>query len=114
MSKLNPFNLKEHGSYIKQLLVKKSMADVTGNGREILFEQPVLRVMHRENISQENLHRFIRDYPITGLKPLNQTFSRYMIQISGSLGRKGIQMDLEMKLDRSGLDIRVVNLYIKH
>jgi len=106
--------MKEHGSWIKQLLAKKSRMDILENGREITFDEPVLKSMVRHEISEETIHQFIRDLPIHGLRSLNKTNTRYLIRLVGTRGRQSIVIELEMKVDNSALDVSVSNLLVKY
>ncbi len=109
---MNQLTLKEHGAWIKQMLIQKSLVDLRDNGKEIRFEQPVLNEMRKQGLSRRTVHRFISDFPIESLKSSNRAYSRYLIQISGTHGKRFIRLDLEMTLDKSGLDVAAVNLRV--
>jgi len=84
------------------------------NGREITFDEPVIKSMLRHGFSEETIHRFIRDLPIHSLRSLNKTHTRYLIRLAGTRGRQSVVIELEMKADSSILDVSVSNLLVKY
>lgn len=103
-----------HIPWIKQLLVQKCHMDMHEHGHEIVFEQAVLDRMKQHGYTLMNIYHFLCDFPIVDLISLNRQNSRYRLEVSGTHGSHIIRIRLEMAIDRSGLDFKVVNLVIKH
>lgn len=112
---VNMFQLtKQHIPRIKQLLVEKMNLDERGNGKEIRFDEAVLQEMKRHRLSKSKIYKCLRDVPIRTLRPLNQRFSRYLVGIDGNYGGIHVRMEIEMVVDKSGLDFRITKLTVKH
>jgi len=101
----------------KDLPLIKSMLQckLSISDQEIRIHPRNQRVMNQYEISVKWVHQYIRDVPIQHIRALNHQGTKYRLEfVERPLHSVRVVLEMDMIVDRHGINVEVAKIHIKH